>query len=77
MGQYELGRLYYNQGDISKAELCFTKAIEISPNYSNALYSLALIYQKQNKNKEALELFKKVLELNPDNEEVKQKISNF
>ncbi|MFH1392583.1 MAG: tetratricopeptide repeat protein [bacterium] len=77
VAQYELGRIYYNQSEINKAEACFIKAIAISPNYSNALYSLALVYQKQGKKEEALKLFEKVLELNPDNEEVKNKINQF
>lgn len=77
VSQYELGRIYYNQGEMDKAESHFVNAIKINQNYSNALYSLGLIYQSQNKKQEALILFKKVLELNPGNEEVGKKIQGL
>jgi len=71
---FERGRLYYNQGEINQAISNFLKVLDISPNHSNALYSLGLAYQLQGDKDKALIYFKKVLQLNPDNEEVMRNI---
>jgi len=71
---YELGRLYYNQGQTSEAAQKFLTLINIIPNHANALYSLGLAYEKLGDYEEARNYFTKVLELNPDNEEVKKRI---
>lgn len=71
---YELGRYYYNRGEIDKAIERFKLALTVSPRHSNSLYSLGIAYEAQGKIKEALRYLEKVLELNPWNEEVNNKI---
>lgn len=44
---------------------CFEKAIELQPFYKNALFNLAVAYPKTGKNEKALELYDKILRLNP------------
>lgn len=72
--KFELGKVQYNKGDIDGAMLNFQNALAIYPNYSNALYSLALCHIKKDNKIEALEYMNRVLELNPENEDIKDKI---
>ena len=74
---YELGRLYYNQGEIEQAVKKFLRVLDISPNHSNALYSLALAYQLQGDSEQALIYFEKVLQLNPENKEVMDRVEEI
>ncbi len=70
---YEQGRIYFNQQKYDQAINKFKQVISISPNYANALYSLGLALEETGNNEEALEYYKKVLELNPENTEVKER----
>lgn len=77
---FQLGRYYFNRNqkdDYGLAELAFRRAIALNPNYSDALFSLAYLYEKTNHKSEALQLYKRVLELNPDNKDLKAKISSL
>lgn len=74
---FQLGRYYFNRGqknDLPLAELAFRRAIALNPNYSDALFSLGFLYEKQNFDAQALELYRKVLLLNPGNKDIKKKI---
>jgi len=71
---YELGRIYYNNEQLDEAEAQFEAALAIFEDHSNSLYSLGLIYLQREENDKALEKFKQVLELNPGNEDVQEKI---
>ncbi len=64
---YELGRFYYNQGEIEKAIEQFNRVVELFPNHSNAVFSLGIAYEAISQNEEALLYYKKALELNPGN----------
>lgn len=77
---FQLGRYYFNRaqkGDYSLAEAAFRKAIILQPNYSDALFSLGLLYEKINNTSAALEMYKKVLNLNPGNPDIKRKIDRL
>ncbi|PIR92840.1 hypothetical protein COT99_04080 [Candidatus Falkowbacteria bacterium CG10_big_fil_rev_8_21_14_0_10_43_10] len=74
---YESGRLYYNQNKIDKAIERFNQAIQMYPEYANAIYSLGLAYQKKGDKINALEQFNQVLKLNPENEGVKAVIEEL
>ncbi|NQU83207.1 MAG: tetratricopeptide repeat protein [Parcubacteria group bacterium] len=74
---FQLGRLLYNrnaENDMNLAEQAFRGSVQFNPNHSNALYSLATLLERQGKTAEALGLYKRVLQLNPDNEEVRTKV---
>jgi len=72
---FQLGRIYYNEGEYDKAAEQFQTAIALFPNHSNSLYSLALVYEKQGDYDKALELMKRVGELNMGNQDIEDKIA--
>ncbi|PIR66778.1 MAG: hypothetical protein COU51_02070, partial [Parcubacteria group bacterium CG10_big_fil_rev_8_21_14_0_10_36_14] len=77
---YNLGRLYYNrakQDDLVRAEQLFLRAATLNENYADALWSLGVLYERQGKTSQALQLYRKVETLNPGNENVKQKIQRL
>ena len=75
--KYQLGRLYYNQDETDLANSYFIETIQIDPDYSNAYYSLALLYEKKEETETAIALLERVLELNPGNQEIIQKIEEL
>lgn len=74
---FQLGAIYYNNNQITKARTEFERAIRFDTNYSNARYFLGLIYDRQGNTDKAMKQFRKISELNPDNQEVKDIISNL
>ena len=74
---FQLGRIYYNSGNINEAKNIFLEIERLQPSNSNARYSLGLIYEKEENSEEALREFETVLLLNPDNQEVIEKIDNL
>lgn len=74
---FNYGRLLYNRNkgaDRADAEKIWLEAVRLSPNYSNALYSLGLLYELRGERSAALEYYYKVKDLNPDNKDVANKI---
>ena len=77
---FNFGRLLYNRGrsdDKDDAEKLWLEAVRIQPNYSNALYSLGLLYESQGNKTAALEYYYKVKDLNPDNKDITAKIRSL
>ena len=74
---FQLGLLYYQSGDLNRAEVEFLRAVAFSPNYSNARYFLGLIYDRKGDKGKALAEFEKVRAFNPDNNEVQKILSNL
>lgn len=74
---FQLGLLYYQDKNFENSRLAFEKAVSLNANYSNARYFLGLVYDRQGKKAEAIEQFKRVQELNPDNQEIKTILSNL
>lgn len=75
-----LGQYYLNSGttkDYALAEAAFKKAIILNPNYSNALYALGYLYEKTGLKKQAVELYQRILNLNPDNGDLIKKIERL
>lgn len=60
-----LGILYYQQGEIAKAENLLVRALAATPNDPQTQYFLGLIRYSQNKNDEALIAFNKAKTLDP------------
>lgn len=74
---FQLGRLLYNRNtgnDMTLAEQAFRGAIQFNPNHSNALFSLATLLERGGDKQDALGFYRRVLQLNPDNEEVRAKV---
>jgi type IV pilus assembly protein PilF len=60
--QFDLGRAYVQMGDFEKAAIHLNKALQIKPNYSDAMNHLGIIYSREGKYTQALELFRKAAE---------------
>ena len=74
---FQLGRLYFNNNQISKAITQFQSVVLLVPGHSNAHYSLGVAYAAQGKKDLAIAEFEKVLTLNPDNQDVQKKIDQL
>lgn len=67
---FQLGLLYYNEGDNVNTGLALSKAIDLNPEYSNARYFLGLALARLGKYPEAAAQFEAIQKFNADNEEV-------
>lgn len=77
---FNVGRLFYNRngsGDNDHAELLFSRAVELQPNYSNAIYSLGLIAERRGDKPEARQMFMRVRDLNPNNPDIGEKLRSL
>ncbi|MDO8261341.1 MAG: tetratricopeptide repeat protein, partial [Candidatus Magasanikbacteria bacterium] len=74
---YEEGKILFNLKNYEAAIVKFQQVIGVSPLHANALYSLGLSLEANGEKEGALHYYKKVLELNPGNEEVKAKIEGI
>jgi superkiller protein 3 len=61
-----LGILYYQAGEIAKADNYLTKAVASDPNAPETQYFLGLVRYAQNKNPEALAAFRNATRMKPD-----------
>ncbi|MBI5465757.1 MAG: tetratricopeptide repeat protein [Candidatus Kerfeldbacteria bacterium] len=74
---YELGSLYYTRAQYDKAEEVFGTITSLVPNYANAHFGLALTYQKKSEKDKAVAELERVLQLNPDNKDIKKLIEDI
>lgn len=74
---FQLGLLYYQDKNFENSRLAFEKAVALNLNYSNARYFLGLIYERMGRISDAIDKFKRIENLNPDNQEVKRILSNL
>lgn len=74
---FQLGVIYYQKDQLSKAQVQFERAKILRPNYSNARYMLGLVYDRRGQTNKAIEEFTKVSELNPDNAQLKKILDNL
>jgi tetratricopeptide (TPR) repeat protein len=77
---YHKGRVLFNRGgreDVQQAKEVWEELIAVDSEYSNALYSLGLLHDQRGQQAVALEYFRQVELLNPDNEDVKAKIRSL
>jgi tetratricopeptide (TPR) repeat protein len=74
---FQLGVIYYQKKDFTKAQAEFERIKGLNPDYANGRYMLGLVYDRQGEQGKAIEEFTRVLELNPDNTQVKQILSNL
>ena len=74
---FQLGLLKYNNKDYAGAITAFERAVGLSSNYANAKYFLGLSYQKVGRVADAIVQFEGVQSTNPDNQEVKNIITNL
>lgn len=65
LSYFNLGSLYADMGDYTKAIVYYKEALAINPEHVNTLYNLANAYAETGRLQEAVTLYKKVLTLNP------------
>lgn len=68
---FQLGLLYYQNGNADAAQQEFERAVSINENYSNARYFLGLIYDHKGDKDKAINQFERIASLNADNQEIK------
>ncbi|MDD5333816.1 MAG: tetratricopeptide repeat protein [Rhodoferax sp.] len=64
-GLFALGRSAHNAGDLVLAEQWYTQVLAMQPSHLGALNSMAVIYAQTQRSDQALEFFKRALELDP------------
>ncbi len=74
---YELGLLHFNENRIEESQAAFNTAVTLSPLYANALFGLALTFEKNGEIDQALYYLRKIQRLNPANQEVTNKIKEL
>ncbi|MBI5230046.1 MAG: tetratricopeptide repeat protein [Candidatus Magasanikbacteria bacterium] len=77
---FQTGRYYFNRhrdNDWPLSELAWRRSIALNPNYSDALFALALLYERTGNKTPALQLYKRVLELNPGNAQIRNKVDGL
>ena len=60
---FKKGQLYLKTRDLKSAEKQYQMALEINPNYEDALFSLIQVYESEERWEEALKYTKKLLQL--------------
>lgn len=71
------GKCYYDLGRLDKAESAFRKVLELDGNNLVALKYIGLILAGRGEEEKAMDHFKHVLDLDPDNREIKSKIEDM
>ena len=71
-----LGLALQMQGNLKAAVASYKKALQLKPNYPEALYNLGLALQKQGNLKTAIVFYKAALQLKPDYPEAHNNLGN-
>lgn len=66
-GYREIARYYERNGNAEKAIEYLSKGLKVQPDSPESLAMLAVLYSKQNKNKEAIPLYRKLMDLTGNN----------
>jgi len=74
---FELGLLYYRAGRKDNSLDALQRAVVLSPNYANARWYIALILEERGQYDAAIEHLNNILENNPNNEVVLQKLEDL
>jgi len=60
---FQLGNVFFDAGDLSRAEYSYRRATEENPQHVNALHNLAVVYHKQGKVAESVKLQRQAVQL--------------
>ena len=75
---YNLGFIYASIEDFANAEKMFIHVVDLKPPYiDKALFNLAVVQQKQGKQKECIENLEKAIINNPKNQRVQQYLNQL
>ncbi len=67
-----LGVIAIEKRDVESAIECFTRSLEIDPFYKTALINYTDLLKTLNQSHIAVPLLEKILEMNPDDKEIRQ-----
>lgn len=56
---FRLGVLYFERGDLSRAEYAFRRATEEDPHHASAFHNLGVVYRRQGKIAQSVKMLKK------------------
>lgn len=56
---YRLGNVYFDGGDLARAEYAYNRALEVDPRHANAMHNLAVVYKRQKKISQYVKMYKK------------------
>ena len=56
---YRLGNVYVDGGDLTRAEYAYNRALEMDPNFVNAMHNLAVVYRRQKRMSLYVKTYKK------------------
>ncbi len=60
---FRLGNLYFDGGDLARAEYAYKRAIEEDPRHTSAHHNLGVVYRRQNRVSESVRYLKKARRL--------------
>lgn len=60
---FRLGNLYFDYGELSRAEYAYKRAIEEDPKHASAHHNLGVVYRRQGKISQAVKMLKKARKL--------------
>ncbi|MGA1794898.1 MAG: tetratricopeptide repeat protein [bacterium] len=66
IGHFESGIASFDRGDYAQALESFGKAVEEKPDFAQAYYNIGIIYDQQQRFSDAIEAYKKVLDIDPN-----------
>lgn len=72
-----IGALYYQAGEIDKSQTVFENLVGANPNYVDARYALALVYDKKGMTSKAIEQFEAISLLVPENTQIKEILNSL
>lgn len=56
---FRLGNVYFDAGDLGRAEYAYQRAIQEDPRHASAYHNLGVVYRKQGKIAESVKMLKK------------------
>jgi len=60
---FRLGNIFFDRGDLSRAEHCYRRATEEDPEYASAYHNLGVVYRRQGKVGQSVRSLKKARRL--------------
>lgn len=76
-GHLELGRLYFEMGDLKKAQLCCMRAGKLDPTLGQAFLYLGHFFRRQDNMPKALKCYEKALSINPCDDDTGAALSDM
>jgi tetratricopeptide (TPR) repeat protein len=74
---FQLGLLYYRNNQKDNAFNAWQRAVYLFPDYSNARWYLSLVYEERGDLASALSQVEEIAKLNPDSEQVQQRLAQL